>query len=328
MLNFCTLFNSLYLTRGLAMYESLEQQCPDFHLYIFAFDDLCQQTLTALRLPKATVISLAEFEDERLLTIKPTRTPGEYCWTCTPATIEYCLERYRLPSCTYIDADLLFFDDPAILIKEMGNKSVLITDHRYTPVYDQTALSGRYCVQFMFFRNDENGRRVLTDWKESCFAWCYKRFEDGKFGDQKYLDYWMDRFEGVHELQHLGGGVAPWNIQQYTFSQQGQHITGTEIATGKQFGLVFYHYQDYKYCYPKGCFLGQYPITDEQLKIIYKPYIHALAKADRQLKAAGLQGTFHEMMEIPRYRRSFGTKLKYYFKGRVGEFFRRSYITG
>ncbi|RBL90340.1 glycosyl transferase [Chitinophaga flava] len=328
MLNFCTLFNSLYLTRGLAMYNSLEKQSPDFHLYIFAFDDQCYQTLKTLRLPKATIISLQEFEDERLLTIKPTRTPGEYCWTCTPATIEYCLETYNLPSCTYIDADLLFFADPAILIREMGSNSVLITDHRYTPVYDQTALSGKYCVQFLFFRNDEAGRKVLTDWKENCFAWCYKRFEDGKFGDQKYLDYWMDRFDGVHELQHLGGGVAPWNIQQYTFNISSENrIAGTETATSKQFDLVFYHYQDYKYCMANGCFLGQYPITPQQLKIIYKPYIQALDKVHHQLKAAGIQGTFHEMMEIPRFKRSFGTKLKYYFKGRVGEFFWRNYIT-
>ena len=37
--NYCTLFDSFYLTRGLAMYESLKRQTGNFHLYIFAFDD-------------------------------------------------------------------------------------------------------------------------------------------------------------------------------------------------------------------------------------------------------------------------------------------------
>ncbi len=41
MLNFCTLFDSRYMSRGMAMYESLKKHCNNFHLYIFAFDDPC-----------------------------------------------------------------------------------------------------------------------------------------------------------------------------------------------------------------------------------------------------------------------------------------------
>ncbi|WP_160714813.1 glycosyl transferase [Chitinophaga solisilvae] len=328
MLNFCTLFNSLYLTRGLAMYRSLERHAPDFHLYIFAFDDAALNTLRALRLPKATIISLQEFEDERLLALKPSRTPGEYCWTCTPATIEYCIEKYQLAACTYIDADLLFFSNPAVLTAEMEHKSVLITEHRYTPAYDQTATSGKYCVQFISFKNDTAGRQVLTDWKEKCFEWCYNRFEDGKFGDQKYLDSWCERFTGVHELQHTGGGVAPWNIQQYSFSGQGDKITGTEISGEKSFELVFYHYHDYKYCMADGCYLGEYVITLPQMRSIYKPYIKALQAAEQELAAAGLTGTFHETREIPRLHTSLNRLFKYYLAGYTNKYYKRKYITG
>ena len=79
MLNFCTLFDSVYLSRGLAMYNSLNQHCKDFHLYIFAFDDKCYSVLKSLQLENATVISLSEFEDGELLRVKPTRTRAEYC---------------------------------------------------------------------------------------------------------------------------------------------------------------------------------------------------------------------------------------------------------
>ena len=217
MLNFCTLFDSVYLSRGMAMYESLQRNCTNFHLYIFAFDDVCYQFFYQRQFPNITVISLREFEDDKLLMVKQTRSRGEYCWTCTPATIMYVLNTYHVDSCTYVDADLYFFSSPQILLDEVGSDSILLTEHRYTAKYDQSATSGKYCVQFVYFKNDDKGRRALQWWRNACLKWCYNKQEDGKFGDQKYLDDWMTRFEGVHELQHLGGGVAPWNMQQYTF---------------------------------------------------------------------------------------------------------------
>ena len=250
-LNFCTLFNSYYLTRGLAMYQSLLKHNTDFHLYIFAFDTASYEYLHAKMLKNVTVISLSEFEDEELLKIKPTRTAGEYCWTCTPSTIYYCIEKYKLENCTYIDADLLFYSNPEVLVEEMGENSVLITDHRYTPEYDQTATSGKYCVQFVTFKNDERGLIVLKWWREACIEWCYNRMEPGKFGDQKYLDDWTTRFEGVHELQHLGGGVAPWNVQQYRIKSLKGKLFVKEIKTGNHYNLIFFHFHGVRFYFNK-----------------------------------------------------------------------------
>ena len=85
-LNFCTLFDSYYLLKGLALHESLMKQCKsDFHLYIFLFDDKSYDILKKLNLNNVTIITLEEFEDEKLLEVKPGRSKGEYCWTCTPS---------------------------------------------------------------------------------------------------------------------------------------------------------------------------------------------------------------------------------------------------
>lgn len=273
MYNYCTLFDSNYLTRGLTMYESLKNSSNYFHLYIFAFDDKCLEILTQLSLSNVTIVSLNEFENKELLELKKNRTKSEYCWTCTPTIIQYSIKKFNLMSCTYIDADLYFFSDPSVLIDELKDKSVLITEHRYTTKYDQSDTSGIYCVQFMTFRNDENGMRVLNWWEKACNEWCYARFEDGKFGDQKYLDDWTERFEGIHVLQNIGGGVAPWNMQQYTFSKSNEYIVALEKETNKNFDVVFFHFHALKLIDKKLYGLSHYELFNDCRNIIYKEYV-------------------------------------------------------
>jgi hypothetical protein len=272
------------MTRGLAMHESLLKNCPNFHLYIFAFDKIAVQILSDLNLQHVTVISLHDFEDEELLRIKSTRTATEYCWTCTPSTILYCIKKYKLANCTYIDADMIFYGNPQVLIDEMGDNSVIITDHRYTPEYNLTVTSGKYCVQFMFFKNDERGMLVLNWWRDACIEWCYNRIEDGKFGDQKYLDDWTTRFEGVHELQHIGGGVAAWNVQQYDFTNRNGKLYLKE-KEGVEKELVFYHFHALKfYNNDVVCLSPSFFISKEVATLIYFPYIRELIKQAESVK--------------------------------------------
>lgn len=272
---YCTLFDSSYLARGLALYESIVETSERFHLFVFCFDDLAFELVCKLQLPYVTAIALAEFEAAELSSVKSTRTRKEYCWTATPIVIDYALKQFNLPAVTYLDADLFFFSPPSLLLEELklNNGSVLITEHRYTPKYDLSADSGVYCVQFMTFKADLKGQEVLKWWKERCLEWCHDRFEDGKFGDQKYLDDWATRFEGVHVLQHLGGGVAPWNIQQYSVSE-GPKVNDVPI--------VFYHFHSL-ICYRKDSYdlTSYYRLPKSARLEIYEPY---LASLKRQLQ--------------------------------------------
>ena len=125
-------------------------------------------------------------------------------------------------------------------------------------------------------KNTENGLSVLNWWRNACLNWCHARYEDGKFGDQMYLDDWTIRFTGVHELKHLGGGVAPWNMQQYSFQEENSVLTGNEISSENKFDLVFFHFHGFS---SKNIgFLHLFHLTNYQLsqttkKLIFLPYI-------------------------------------------------------
>lgn len=287
--NFCTLFDSVYLSRGLALYYSLETYCENFHLYIFAFDDLSIQILNGLDLKSATIISLSEFEDARLIQVKPKRTKAEYCWTCTSSTILYCLEKFNVDNCTYLDADLYFFSSPQSIFDEIGDASIALTEHHYSKKYDQSTTSGKYCVQFVFFRNNDEGLNALNWWRDSCIEWCYARLENGKFGDQKYLDDWTTRFNNVHIIENFGAGVAPWNVQQYNFSNAKEYfITLFNNVSNKKFNLIFYHFHKLQFAIKNSTIVeiepSNFDLSHNVLQKFYVPYIDKLLIIEQSIK--------------------------------------------
>ncbi|HEY3308690.1 MAG TPA: hypothetical protein VGJ93_09570 [Desulfuromonadaceae bacterium] len=290
--HFCTLFDSNFFSRGLAMYRSLAAVHDYFTLYVFCFDDRVHRLLSEMHLPGVVPISLGEFETQELLAVKASRSKAEYCWTCTPHVIRHVLDNYRILQVTYLDADLFFFASPSLLLQEFEQSggSVLITGHRFAARYMKAVVHGIYCVQFMTFKNDERGMEVLSWWQERCLEWCYARVEEGKFGDQKYLDDWPERFEGIHILQHEGGGLAPWNIIDYKLSREQNGLIASNVNRGALCRAVFYHFHNLRFNNGGYLDLGYYMLTADARGLLYKPYLKSLFEAGKIL--GKLDGSF------------------------------------
>lgn len=274
--HFCTYFDHNYLTRGLALYQSLEEHCPNFVLWVLPTSKQAAFILKKLQLPNMRLIRLEDFEDPALLRVKPDRTPVEYMWTMTPSLPLYILQKNpRLTMVAYIDADCYFFENPAPIYKELSKQSILLIEHRYSSDRKSwEATSGRFNVQLMIFRRDINGLKALRWWRARCLEWCYNRHEDGKLGDQMYLNDWPTRFRGVHILKHIGAGLAPWNIQNYTLTKRDNRILINDTP------LVFYHFHalrlySFKHYEPS----SGYTFSSEQRALIYEPYIATLRAA-------------------------------------------------
>jgi len=269
------------------MIESLNAHSSDFQLYVFAFDELTYEILLEQNLNNVTVVSLKEFETNELQEVKNERSKAEYCWTCTPSIISYVLDKYKVADCTYIDSDLFFYSDPAVLISELNkdNKNVLITEHRFSylaGLYEENR-AGRFCVQFLTFLNEKSSLDILDKWRNQCISWCYAKYEDGKFGDQKYLDEWPSAYPNIHILQHHGGGIAPWNLQQYSFLNNGSGIKGIINKTGSEFDVIFYHFQYVKFLENGSYDIGWYLIPRSIKKLFYLPYLKKLEEIEERL---------------------------------------------
>jgi hypothetical protein len=284
MLHFCTYFDRNYLSRGIALYESLREHGPPFALWTLCMDAATHEALTSAALPGLHPIGLEEMErgDDALLRAKRTRSPIEYYFTCTPSLPRYVFARHpEVDLLTYLDADLYFFADPTPLLDEVGQGSIGIIEHGGAGRMPSLAIYGRYNVGWITFRRDEDGLACLEWWRERCLEWCYDRAEDGRFAEQKYLDQWPERFPGVVILAHPGANVAPWNLAGRRIAED----RGRLLVDGEP--LLFFHFHGFKQV-RRWLFdpnLSQYrtPLTDERRRTLYLPYIAALRRAARRI---------------------------------------------
>ena len=279
--HYVTLFDNNFLPLGLCLHASLQRHGGAFVLWILCMDEAVERNLTALNLPSVRLIPLADAETEALRAVRPTRTRGEYCWTLTPFTPDLVFARDASATrVTYLDADLFFFTTPSALFAELdaSGKDVLITEHAFAPEYDTAALNGRFCVQFMTFRRTPAAAEVLHWWQERCIEWCYGRHEDGKFGDQKYLDLWPALFgDTVHILRDLDQALAPWNAD-YRLQRH---------AAGSAHRPAFYHFHGLRMVAARKVrlFSGHRVMTARPL---YAEYAKAIRETAARLHAANI----------------------------------------
>jgi hypothetical protein len=287
---FCTFFDINYLPHGLALYQSLKEHCPEFRLWTLCMDSDSHEVLSQMALPELRLIKLDDFQrgDESLLRAKQNRSKLEYYFTCKPSLPLYVLNNFpEVDLITYIEADLYFYSDQEQIIKEIGDHSIAIIEHRYAPQYKEMEICGKYNVGWLSFRRDENGLACLNWWRDRCNEWCYKRHEDGKFADQKYLDDWLARFKNVIVIQHKGANLASWNIENYKISGENHKIW----IDGQE--LIFFHFHGFKQL-TKSIYSPGYHQTKANKFIrdnIYRRYLQADLRIRNELKVKESYGS-------------------------------------
>lgn len=272
--HYVTLFDAGFLPQGLALHQSLQRHAGDAQLWVLCLDRTCLDALQRLALPAVHLLDLEQLETPRLRQLRAERSRAEYCWTLTPWSIQWALEAdLSIERVTYLDADLWFLDSPAPLLEELeaAGKSVLITRHAFSPQFDSSFDSGRYCVQFVTFVRDLSAP-VLAWWRDQCLQSCSARAGAGVYGDQMYLDQFPLLFPGkVHVLAQEGLALAPWNAGRFPYGS-----------------AAFYHFHGVRLLADRSLLLGGvYTIPRPTGRAVYQPYQLALSHACRSLTALG-----------------------------------------
>ncbi|WP_347223757.1 glycosyl transferase [Bacteroides congonensis] len=247
---YCTLFNHKYLSRGLALFESLQKQNDKIELYIVAMDDIAFSKLIIEKPSNIIVISISDIEKENpdMLVAKGNRSATEYCWTCTSCVIHYIITHYNCDTCTYLDADIYFYQNPGDALDKLKNYTTMLVPHLFSKKEsDSEKLCGKYCVEFVPFKKEKKSLEILEHWRRQCLEWCYNKHEDGKFGDQKYIEEW-DKRDDVYISRNHGMGVAPWNAGRFDLIKNDAGFYDLiDLENNMQkCSLFFYHFSQLK----------------------------------------------------------------------------------
>lgn len=246
---FCTLFDVNYLPNFLALYDSLNSNTNgEMKIYAFCMDEASYSFLQDYEQEAAGKIVSVSLKTllsvfPQLAKIKAERAMVEFYFTCSPFICTYLLKEEPSSShITYLDADLLFFNSPELLFKEIGESSVAIISHKFYGWGERYTKYGKYNVGWLTFKNDNEGRKCLHQWLKDCEEWCFDYYdeENQRFGDQKYLDKWEGMFKNVKVIEQKGANLAPWNAGQYQVTKKNDNLFVDEDP------LVFHHFASFK----------------------------------------------------------------------------------
>ncbi len=275
MFYFTTYFDKNYLSRGIVLYNSLQENCNNFELYILCLDDYTENYFkeNQQQYPSVKTLLLSDLEtvDTELKAIKTERSTIEYYFTLSPCLPLYLLKNFNLSHICSLDADILFLSNPAPLFDYLLDYSIIITPHKFSPEIKQLEKFGIYNVSFQIFKNDTNGITCLETWRKQCIDWCEDAFDEvnDRFADQKYLDNWMKLFPNkVKELYDNVSGLAPWNLNNYSIKVKNEKFYSNDER------IIFFHFHHFKLLQKKIATNGFYFYKAKSYKALNRLYLN------------------------------------------------------
>jgi len=240
-----------------------------------------------------SVYSLGQIEEARpeLLAIKPKRSTIEYIFTLTPVWVRYVIDCKSVEGefVHYLDADLFFVSDLALLLRECEQGDCLIIPHHFSPENMNLLQYGEYNVGFVSFRHSEKGIKCLEWWELKCLEWCFDKPEETRYADQKYLEDFSSVIDSVVVSLNQGANAAPYNVAHRSIT-----VKKTEIYVEDE-PMVFFHFHGLRQI---GVFLYDGGIPAKGWKRLLtrkliRPYLSKISKIESLAKSNTIVGTDH-----------------------------------
>lgn len=266
-INFCTLFDKNYTAFGLALIKSTFRFVPQAKYYVLTLDEMSYKVLKDLDDDRIKPFLLADVSPAYFNSDK--YSYPQKCWISQPHFCKFLLTEQNLDHVIYMDSDCYFLKSPIQLIENLMSSeiSATIVPHNYSKDWIRyLPISGKYCVQFNYFKNDSEGLKIVDTWLADNLK--YDRLNPDKVPGQLSLDTWLNISQKVKEISDPNYGSAIWNIQNFS------HNTSKDI--------VFYHFHALSFLSTSKADFGSHKLPDFAKKIYFE-YCKEVISINRQL---------------------------------------------
>lgn len=237
---FCTISTTSHLFKTYALANSLSAFGFKLHILVVDGGKLNDSVLSNI-----VHYSLSDVTDEVGLKLikKYQSNKDKLRWGLKSVFFKQLLNQNE--KVIYVDNDTYFYADPQFLFDELDTHHVLLTPHFYrsNPAKDQNWLEANYRVGLFnagFIGASKKAVEALEWWADCCLYKITKSTSRGLFDDQKYLDLFPVKFEGVRIIKHKGCNLAGWNYEDYQIEASDKH----EVLINGKYPLVFIHFAE------------------------------------------------------------------------------------
>ncbi|MBU6431441.1 MAG: hypothetical protein KGJ58_02865 [Patescibacteria group bacterium] len=244
-INIATIFDRNYLIRALAFHEAISKFKNEYVFWFLCLDKDTKEILEKLSLNNVIAMSVEEIGDEELLKTRSSRSTGEFAFTSKPSWINYIFNKIKDgDTLIYADNDIIYFAPPENILERMikNGHSIGVTPHKFSEKKDwMNEKIGKYNAGLIYFISDQNSRLCVNEWRKQCIDWCYLKYDNGRFGDQLYMNKWPEKYKGIYEIPDKGVNLGSWNIYNFKITERGGNFFVDEEP------LVCYHFHRIKF---------------------------------------------------------------------------------
>jgi hypothetical protein len=165
-----------------------------------------------------------------------------------PFVADYFLSNEKVNFITYLDSDILVFNNFSYIYNLLKNKSIIISSHSFSSIPDDGLscndksflLHGIYNGGFFAVRNDAPALVFIKWWKQKLKKECLVDYSQGLYVDQKWLNFVPLFFKGVSVTTHLGINVGYWNLHERKVDR-----IHNSLLINKVDDLIFFHFSGF-----------------------------------------------------------------------------------
>lgn len=235
----CTIIALNYMPQAVALLESTRKIYPSKEFYVLVTDATSR---THPYLESATIL-LPDDLDLPLEWLREMRTyydPVEFATSVKPFLLSKLLDE-GVRSVTFLDPDVLLFDNLAEGISAASEYGIALTPHRLTPPdlshpgYNELMFLKYGIFNLGYISVGQNSKPMLAWWGEKLRWFCTRFPNDDVFTDQKWMNFVPSYFD-FKVIRNPGYDFAPWNIDERPITSIGGKLYVGENA------LVFIHF--------------------------------------------------------------------------------------